>query len=72
MSITHEDIALVLSDSLENNQLDEALDALRGLRPVDIADALELVAPELAWGLLARLPDRAEIWLFAFKGVAGF
>ena len=64
MSITHEDIALVLSDSLENNQLDEALDALRGLRPVDIADALELVAPELAWGLLARLPDRAEIYAY--------
>ena len=61
MSITHEDIALVLSDALQNQQLDEALATLKGLRPVDIADALELVEPELAWGLLTRLPDRAEV-----------
>ena len=64
MSNTHEEIALVLSETLQNNQLDEALEALKGLRPVDIADVLELVAPELAWGLLARLPDRAEIYAY--------
>lgn len=64
MSITHEDIALVLSDALQNEQLDEALATLKGLRPVDIADALELVEPELAWGLLTRLPDRAEVYAY--------
>ncbi|TDQ37232.1 magnesium transporter [Thiopseudomonas denitrificans] len=64
MSITHEDIALVLSAALHNDQLDEALDALKGLRPVDIADALELVAPEQAWRLLERLPGRAEIYAY--------
>lgn len=64
MSITHEDIALVLSDALQNQQLDEALATLKGLRPVDIADALELVEPELAWGLLTRLPDRAEVYAY--------
>ena len=64
MSITHEDIALVLSDALQNNQLDDALATLKGLRPVDIADALELVEPELAWGLLTRLPDRAEVYAY--------
>lgn len=64
MSITHEDIALVLSDGLQNEQLDEALATLKGLRPVDIADALELVEPELAWGLLTRLPDRAEVYAY--------
>lgn len=64
MSITHEDIALVLSDALQNEQLDEALATLKGLRPVDIADALELVEPELTWGLLTRLPDRAEVYAY--------
>lgn len=64
MSITHQDIALVLSEALHNDQLDDALDALKGLRPIDIADALELVAPELAWRLLAQLPDRAEIYAY--------
>lgn len=64
MSITYEDIALVLSDALQNEQLDEALATLKGLRPVDIADALELVEPELAWSLLTRLPDRAEVYAY--------
>lgn len=64
MSITHEDIASVLNDALHKNQLDDALDALKGLRPVDIADALELVDPAQAWLLLERLPDRAEIYAY--------
>lgn len=64
MSITHEDIAFVLSNALHNEQLDEALEALKGLRPVDIADALEQIEPELAWGLLTHLPDRAEIYAY--------
>lgn len=64
MSITHEDIASVLRDILQNNQLDDALQTLRGLRPVDIADALELVDPALAWPLLERLPNRAEIYAY--------
>lgn len=64
MSITHEDIASVLNDALQNNQLDDALQILKGLRPVDIADALELVEPALAWPLLERLPNRAEIYAY--------
>lgn len=64
MSITHEDIASVLNDALQNNQLDDALQTLKGLRPVDIADALELVEPALAWPLLERLPNRAEIYAY--------
>lgn len=64
MSITHEDIASVLNDALQNNQLDDALQTLKGLRPIDIADALELVEPALAWPLLERLPNRAEIYAY--------
>lgn len=64
MSFAHEDIALILTEALQNDHLGEALDALKGLRPVDIADVLELVEPELAWRLLERLTDRAEIYAY--------
>lgn len=64
MSITHEDIALVISESIQDNQFDSALEQLKGLRPVDIADAIELVEPSLVWRLLERLPKRAEIFSY--------
>ncbi|MDM7857690.1 magnesium transporter [Thiopseudomonas acetoxidans] len=64
MSITHEDIALVISESIQDNQFDSALELLKGLRPVDIADAIELVEASLVWRLLERLPKRAEIFSY--------
>jgi len=64
MSITHEDIALVISESIQDNQFDGALEQLKGLRPVDIADAIEHVEPSIVWRLLERLPKRAEIFSY--------
>lgn len=64
MSITHEDIALVISESIQDSQFDSALEQLKGLRPVDIADAIELVEAQLVWRLLERLPKRAEIFSY--------
>jgi len=64
MSITHEDIALVISESIQDSQFDSAIEQLKGLRPVDIADAIELVEAHLVWRLLERLPKRAEIFSY--------
>lgn len=61
---TYDDMAQTLSHALQNDQLDQALDSLKGMRPVDIADALERVDPVLAWRLLEKLPQRAEIYAY--------
>lgn len=60
MSNTNDNLALVLSDAIQNNQFDDALVAIKGLRPVDLADVLEQLEPSLGWRLLERLPDRAS------------
>ncbi len=64
MSNTHNNLALVLSDAIQNNNFDNALAAIKSLRPVDLADVLEQVEPSLGWRLLERLPNRAEIFTF--------
>lgn len=64
MSNTHNNLALVLSDAIQNNNFDNALAAIESLRPVDLADVLEQVEPSLGWRLLERLPNRAEIFTF--------
>lgn len=64
MSTTHEDIALIISESIRDNDFDDVIGQLKGLRPVDIADAIELVEPEGLWRLLERLPKRAEIFSY--------
>ena len=64
MSNTHNNLALVLSDAIQNNNFDNALAAIESLRPVDLADVLEQLEPSLGWRLLERLPNRAEIFTF--------
>lgn len=64
MSNTNDNIALVLSEAIQNNQFDDALVAIKGLRPVDLADVLEQLEPSLGWRLLERLPDRAEVFTY--------
>lgn len=64
MSHTHNNLALVLSDAIKNNQFDNALAAIKSLRPVDLADVLEQLDPALAWRLLERLANRAEVFTY--------
>ncbi|HHX36265.1 MAG TPA: magnesium transporter [Gammaproteobacteria bacterium] len=64
MSNTNNNLALILSDAIQNNQFDEALAAVKSLRPVDLADVLEVLEPSLGWRLLERLPDRAEVFTY--------
>lgn len=63
-SITHEDIVQFINEAVAEQQFDTVFDLLKGLRPVDIADALELVEAEHAWRILDRLPKRAEIFSY--------
>ena len=64
MSNTHNNLARVLSDAIQNNNFDSALAAVKSLRPVDLADVLEQLDPSLGWRLLERLADRAEVFSF--------
>jgi len=64
MSNTNNNLALVLSDAIKNNQFDNALAAIKSLRPVDLADVLEQLDPALCWRLLERLANRAEVFTY--------
>ena len=64
MSHTHNNLALVLSDAIQSNNFDNALAAIKSLRPVDLADVLEQLEPSLGWRLLERLPSRAEVFTY--------
>ncbi|MDY7218427.1 magnesium transporter [Denitrificimonas sp. JX-1] len=64
MSRTETDLVLVLSQAIEKNDFDNAFIALKGLRPIDVADALEQLEPTLCWRLLELLPNRAEIFSY--------
>ena len=64
MSNTNNNLVLVLSDAIQNNQFDHALAAIKSLRPVDLADVLEQLEPTLAWRLLERLANRAEVFSY--------
>lgn len=64
MSITHENLAFLLSKYIQQNQFDKALAAARDLRPVDLADVLEQLEPAECWRLLEKLPKRAEIFTY--------
>lgn len=64
MSNTHNNLALVLSDAIQSNNFDNALAAIKSLHSADLADVLEQLEPSLAWRLLERLPERAEVFTF--------
>lgn len=64
MSNTYNDLALVLSDAIQDNNFDAALAAVKSMHAPDLADILVQLEPSLAWRLLERLPDRAEVFTF--------
>ena len=64
ISNTLNNLPLVLSDAIKNNKFDNALAAIKSLRPIDLADTLALIDPNLSWRLLELLPNRAEVFTY--------
>ncbi len=64
MRDSNNNLVLVLSEAIQNNQFDDALAAIKSLRPVDLADVLAELEPAAACRLLARLPKRAEVFTY--------
>ena len=60
----HQQLALLLGHAIEQQQFDNALEQVQGMRPVDIADILAEIEPSLAWRLLDKVPDRAGIFSY--------
>ena len=58
-------LALVVSNAIEQQNFDEAIQYVQSLRPIDIADILALIEPKLAWQLLERLPNRSTIFSYS-------
>ena len=53
-----------LSDAIEQQNFKQAIDAVKALRPIDIADIIVLIKPKLAWQLLEQLPNRSRIFAY--------
>ncbi|HAB91355.1 MAG TPA: magnesium transporter [Pseudomonas sp.] len=64
MSNIDNNLVLVLSHAIEQNKFADALVAVKGLPPVDLADVLEQLDPTLGWRLLECLPDRADVFSY--------
>ena len=64
MSNIDNNLVLVLSHAIEQNKFADALAAIKGLPPVDLADVLEQLDPTLGWRLLECLPDRADVFSY--------
>lgn len=60
----HKATALFLENAIENQQFDQAVDQLKDLRPIDIADILILLDSDMSWKLLEKLPDRATVFSY--------
>ena len=60
----HKATALFLKNAIENQQFDQAVDQLKDLRPIDIADILTLLDSDMSWRLLEKLPDRATVFSY--------
>lgn len=60
----HKATALFLKNAIENQKFDQAVDQLKDLRPIDIADILVLLDPDMSWKLLEKLPDRATVFSY--------
>lgn len=60
----HKATALFLENAIENQQFDQAVDQLKDLRPIDIADILTLLDSGMSWKLLEKLPDRATVFSY--------
>ena len=64
MRDSNNNLVLVLSEAIQNNQFDDALAAIKSLRPVDLADVLAELELVPACRLLERLPKRAEVFSY--------
>lgn len=60
----HKATALLIKNAIENQEFDQAVDQLKDLRPIDIADILVLLDPDMSWKLLEKLPDRATVFSY--------
>lgn len=60
----HKATALLLKNAIENQKFDQAVYQLKDLRPIDIADILVLLDPDMSWKLLEKLPDRATVFSY--------
>lgn len=62
--MNYEAIALQLKKAIESQQFDQAVEQLQDLRPIDTADILAVLDPEISWQLLERLPNRATVFSY--------
>lgn len=56
--------AQVVRDALRNQQVHNALAAVQGLPPIDLADVLSLLKPAHAWFILQNIPQRADVFAY--------
>lgn len=57
-------LALDLIEAINNDRFETALDTVKDIRPVDLADTLIQIEPAIAWRLLERLPNRATVFSY--------
>ncbi|WP_413520127.1 magnesium transporter [Psychrobacter glacincola] len=62
--MNNKNMAMKLSAAIEQQQFEQATDAVQALRPIDIADIMALIEPKLAWQLLEQLPNRSTIFAY--------
>ena len=62
--MNYQKLARVLSLAIEQQQFDRALEQVKNMRPVDIADILAEINPSLAWQLLDKMPDSSGIFSY--------
>lgn len=60
----NEALALSLSNAIEQQQFEQAIQQVQDLRPIDVADLLTLITPAFACQLLERLPNRSTIFSY--------
>ena len=62
--MSHHQLAGLLSSAIAQQQFAEALSKVKDMRPVDIADILAVINPELAWQLLDKMPHSADVFSY--------
>lgn len=60
----HQQLAGLLGNAIVEQNFAEALSQVKGMRPVDIADILAVIDPELAWQLLDKMPHSAGVFSY--------
>ncbi len=56
--------AAKLSRAIEQQHFEQAINEVKALRPIDIADIIAIIEPKLAWQLLEQLPNRSTIYAY--------